>query len=103
MNPNEEHPQSITPLERELGFVLQPISGLAYGALRKSEQQLVVALRLSSSEILLKAYDLDRRIRYFHKKYGYDILPGGHETPYSWHPVSGPWEDPKEILEMYKS
>jgi len=103
MNPTSEHPQSVLPLEHELGFRLQPIFGLAHSALRKTETQQVVALRLSSCEILLKAYNLDGEICYHHKKYGYDILPGGEETPYQWYPVSSGWKNPQEILEKYKA
>jgi hypothetical protein len=103
MNPNEEHPQSISPLEDELGFRLQPIGGLASSPLQRSQAKLVVALRLSSSEILLKAYNLDGKICYHYKKYGYRVLPGGQETRYQWYPVSSEWEDPKEILDMYRA
>jgi hypothetical protein len=64
---------------------------------------MVVALVLSPCEIFLKDYDIDGKVGYFHKKYGYDLMPGGDETPYDWHPVSGPWYDPKEFLEIYKA
>lgn len=102
MNPNTKFPQSISPLEHDLGFHLEPILGLASGGYDTVTEYLVVALRLSSSEILLKGYDFDGNIGYYHKKYGYDILPGAVETPYSWHAVSGPWKDPKEFLEIHK-
>lgn len=80
-----------------------PISGLMRGRVRESEIDLVVALRLSSCEILLKDYDKNGEVCYHHKKYGYNVLPGGHETPYQWYPVGSDWSDPKDFLEKYKA
>jgi hypothetical protein len=98
---NPKFPQSISSLDRELGFQLLPIAGLGGDLLHPNKGEQVVIKILSSCEILLKAYDLDGNICYNHKKYGYDVL-FGQETPYQWYPVSGGWKDPKEILGLYE-
>ena len=97
----EEYPQCVSPLERELGFELQRIPGIAHSTIDNSEVPLVVAKVLSSCEVVLKARDLAGNICYNIRKYGYYLIYG-EETPYCWHPVISDCRDPKEIVDIYK-
>jgi hypothetical protein len=98
----DEYPQDISPDEARLGFRLLLVDGI--GALMGSRINPVpvpiVACVLSSSDILVKIYNLTGNIRYSHRRWG-SYTDGVGMT--EWIPVLTPCADLKQFILDYNA
>jgi hypothetical protein len=103
---NPKYPQDVTDDEAELEFVRLIIPSIqdrdryadAIGA--SEDWPFVVAMKLSSSAILLKEYDIDgTRVVYTHQVYG----TFGNKLEAFWTPVASPVKDPGIYIQEFKS
>lgn len=81
-----DYPQTVSPTEAKWGFDLLWIEGI--GDLMTGEKNLaavpVVAKILSASDILMKVYELKRRVVYSHRRWGhFKKTPRNFWTPLS--------------------
>ena len=94
-----EHPQDISEEEAELKFERLLIDGI--GALRGGQRfpkpVPVVARVLSPSDVLIKIYDLEGRVRYSHRRWGYSKLLSNPDRC-KWHVLGNPILGPKQLI-----
>jgi hypothetical protein len=97
------YPQEVTEDELDLGFRLRVFVGLweyRHFPDGKVISPAVVAMILSSSEILVKVCDPHGSIYFTHQRYGRH-KSGASITEAAWHPASGPYKDAAMFLQQY--
>ena|ERR1700722_19505450 len=101
---NGTYPQDITSDELSLGFQRFLIDGI--GDPMASRIYVVpvqvVAKILDSSDVLIKQFDLEGRVRYTHKRWGQD----SRHTPLehrSWYSIHSPTPDANLVIDNYKT
>jgi hypothetical protein len=94
-----EYPQNISEEEAELKFERLLIDGI--GALRGGQRfpkpVPVIARVLSPSDVLIKVYDLEGRVRYSHRRWGYSKLLSNPDRC-KWHVLGNPIMQPKQLI-----
>jgi hypothetical protein len=98
----DEYPQDISQDEARLGFQLLLVDGI--GALMGSRINPVpvpiVACVLSSSDILVKIFDLNGNVRYSHRRWG--TYTDGVDMK-DWIPVFSPCADLRQFFLEYNA
>jgi hypothetical protein len=95
-----DYPQEISQDEARLGFQHLLIDGIGpvMGSVIHPIPVPVYACVLSSSDILLKIYDIDGNVRYSHRRWG---RYGGHRN--DWSPLASPYVDYRQFFELFNA
>jgi hypothetical protein len=101
-------PQDISEEEAELGFQKLVLQGMdaepeLLHLFEDAGPPVIVARILSSHEILLKIFDLDRTVEYSHLEFGYSASMGvkALKSETDWTPVDAPCKDAAIFLQEY--
>ncbi|MGO9586301.1 MAG: hypothetical protein ACLP2Y_08905 [Limisphaerales bacterium] len=97
---HQDYPQDISPDESELKFgrfLIDGIVPLIGSGIFPPEPVPVVARILSSSDVVVKIYDLRGGVAYSHRRWGYS-RKHGRSSSCAWFPLDKPMKDVKQLF-----